>query len=34
MARKYTGNTDGNSGKALPGTAWLVKACGRRWRFH
>ena len=33
MARKYTGNTDGNSGKALPGTQKLLELCGKRWGF-
>ena len=33
MARKYTGNTDGNSGKALPGTQKLVEFCQKRWGF-
>lgn len=33
MARKYTGNTDGNSGKALHGTQKLLELCGKRWGF-
>lgn len=33
MARKYTGNTDGNSGKPLPGTQKLVEFCQKRWGF-
>lgn len=33
MARKYTGNSDGNSGKARPGTEKLVELCKKRWKF-
>ena len=33
MPRKYTGNSDGNAGKALPGTLKLVELCGKRWGF-
>ena len=33
MPRKYTGNSDGNAGKALPGTLKLVELCGKRWKF-
>jgi hypothetical protein len=33
MPRKYTGNTDGNSGKALPGTQKLLELCKKRWEF-
>lgn len=31
--RKYTGNTDGNAGKAKPGTERLVALCSKRWGF-
>ena len=33
MPRKYTGNSDGNAGKALPGTLKLVELCAKRWGF-
>jgi hypothetical protein len=33
MPRKYTGNSDGNAGKALPGTLKLVELCQKRWGF-
>lgn len=33
MPRKYTGNSDGNAGKALPGTERLVALCKKRWGF-
>ena len=33
MPRKYTGNTDGNAGKATPGAEKLVELCKKRWGF-
>jgi hypothetical protein len=33
MPRKYTGNTDGNGGKAKPGTTKLVEFMQKRWGF-
>lgn len=31
--RRYTGNSDGNAGRALPGTQRFADLCRRRWKF-
>lgn len=31
--RKYTGNSDGNAGRARPGTVRFADLCARRWKF-
>ena len=33
MARKYTGNSDGDGKGAKPGTQKLIELCGKRWKF-
>lgn len=33
MARRYTGNTDGNAGRTLPGTRELFRLASKRWQF-
>lgn len=33
MPRRYTGNSDGDAGRALPGTLKLVSLSRRRWKF-
>ena len=33
MARKYTGNSDGNFGKVRPGTEELFRLASKRWGF-